>query len=437
MIASLPPKLRPAVSPYTGIIHNVEECLCAACEPSIFRAACELGAGEGLLGSDLDHLSGVGGMGRSRSAAASAAVGEALERYSATYVPVARLVAASAAELGEAAVRPERFALFSEGQHRIRGFPFQRFEERTRVYWVEGREIRTGRCAYLPAELVFLGRARPDDAVPIGYATSSGLACHEEVDTAVERALLELLKRDAFMLVWANRLSLPLLDGRGCPSIERDEAVFSAAGLRYAAVDLSVFHRLPTVLGVVRAPEGFAGSVGVGAAAAPTIELAWWKALAEAFATRAAGAKLALIADGAESPDLGRKLRSFEDHIRHYASHANARATSFLDASESRIPAAAIPPVEGASRSERLSALCQRVEAAGATAYAVDVTSPDVAELGLAVTRVLAPELCSLDVAHEARFLGGPRLYEAAARAGLRATPLGQQDVNPDPHPFP
>jgi ribosomal protein S12 methylthiotransferase accessory factor len=51
--------------------------------------------------------------------------------------------------------------------------------------------------------------------------------------------------------------------------------------------------------------------------------------------------------------------------------------------------------------------------------------------------KVVAPELCSLDVPHAARFLGGPRLYRAAYELGLRRTPLTEDDVNPEPHPFP
>jgi ribosomal protein S12 methylthiotransferase accessory factor len=434
VIASLPPKLRPAVSPYTGIIRSVEECLAAASEPPIFRAFCQLGAGEAVLGSRLDHVFGVGGTGRTRAAAATAAVGEALERYSASYVPVRRLVSATARELGEDAVSPGRFAFFSDRQHRASSFPFRRFDERSEVFWIEGREIRTAKPAYLPAELVFLGAVRAEGVAPIAYATSSGLACAEELESAVERALLELLERDAFMVVWANRLSLPLLDWAGCASIEADEAMFARAGLRYAAVDLSAFHRVPTVLGVVRAPVCFAGAVGVGAAAATTIEEAWWKAVAEAFATRAAGAKLALLAGEAVK---GAAIRSFEGHIRHYAAHANAGATTFLDAGQHRSPASAILPLEGAGIHARLAALCRRVEEAGSNAYAVDVTSPDVADLGLTVARVIAPELCSLDVRHDARFLGGRRLYEAATRAGFRRAHLREQDVNPDPHPFP
>ena len=97
------------------------------------------------------------------------------------------------------------------------------------------------------------------------------------------------------------------------------------------------------------------------------------------------------------------------------------------------MPTGSVAPLGG----DQVEELCERVAAAGSSAYAVDVTSPDVAELGLTVTKVVAPELCALDVAHAARFLGGRRIYEAAAAAGLRDAPLAEADVNPDPHPFP
>jgi ribosomal protein S12 methylthiotransferase accessory factor len=435
MIETLPPGLRRAVSPYTGIVRSVEECLAATADPALFQAACEVGTERGLLGASLDHLSGIGGSGRTRGEAAAAAVGEAIERYSATYVPRDRIVVARARELA-GAVEPERFALFSDRQCSLPGFPYRRFTAATPVAWVEGWELPGGDPAWLPAELVFLGPMPVQAGRPVGYATSSGLSCRESAEDALLSGLLEVLERDAFMITWANRLSLPQIDTSRSPQIEPAlQAPFERTGLRYAAIDLSVFHALPVVLGVVRAPAGFAGAIGVGAAAASTIERAWWKALSEAFASRSAGAKLALL-----TPDdaaRGGEVLTFEDHIRRYAGHEHAPATAFLDASPARTPAAAVPELEGTGPGEWIEALCRRVEAAGATAYAVDVTSPDVAPLGLTVMRVVAPELCRLDVAHTARFLGGRRLYEAAAALGLRDGILREVDVNPDPHPFP
>jgi ribosomal protein S12 methylthiotransferase accessory factor len=434
---ALTPRLRRAYSPYTGIVRSLEECLHVPSEPPLFRAACEVGRGRALLGGTLDHVTGIGGAGTTRAEAAAAAVGEALERYSLTYVAPDRLVVATADEL-EGAVDPERFALFSRRQYAIDAFPFVPFRRDTRIAWVAGWRVSDDARAWLPAELVFLGDATPDGCAHIGYATSSGAACAETVDEALERGLAELLERDAFMIVWANGLSLPVLDWSGDDVLtEIDRCVFSPTGLRYAAVDLSVFHGLPSVLGVVRAPQLESGALGVGAGTAPGVARAWWKALSEGFACRAAGPKLALLRPDRNYGARGAGVAGFEDHIQYYADRKRAQATAFLDASAHRVPTTELPPLEGETPAARVLELCDRVRRAGSDAYAVDVTSTDVRELGLVVTKVTAPELCALEVPHGARFLGGRRLYEAAAALGLREGTLAEDDVNPEPHPFP
>jgi ribosomal protein S12 methylthiotransferase accessory factor len=434
---ALPESLRRAVSPYTGIVRSLEECLHSSSDPPHFRASCEVGRGHGLLGASLEHLSGIGGAGLTRSEAAAAAVGEALERYSASFVPQNRLVLASARELGEAAVAPKRFALFSARQHARAGFPFVPFTAETRVPWIEGWSLPDRRPAWLPAELVFLADPVPAGGDRIGHATSSGMACAPRPEDALARGLSEVLERDAFMIVWANRLTLPRLDWTADERISAlDRTLFAPVGLHYRAIDLSVFHRLPSVLGVVRAPAGCAGALGVGAGTATTVERAWWKALSEAFAARAAAVKLALLHDR-EPARGGRDVVSFEDHIRYYEDSARAAGAAFLDASSDFVPAAAVPQLGGETPAEQVWELCNRVAAAGSSAYAVDVTSPDVRELDLTVVKVLAPELCPLDVVHAARFLGGRRLYETARELGLRSRSLRERDVNPEPHPFP
>jgi ribosomal protein S12 methylthiotransferase accessory factor len=344
---------------------------------------------------------------------------------------------ASARELGADAVEPERFALFSAGQYEQPGFGFRPFTAETRVAWVAGRSLPDGRDAWLPAELVFLGDAAVDPASRIAYSTSSGMACAERLDDALVRGLCEVLERDAFMIAWANRLSLPRLDWSADAAITAlDQRLFAPVGLAYAAIDLSAFHCLPSVLAVVRGSLGRPGALGVGAGTAPTVERAWWKALSEAFAARAAGAKLELLGGG-ELGERGAAVASFEDHIRYFADETRARAASFLDASTDQVSVAAVPPLEGRSAREEVAALCARVAAGRSSAYAVDVTSPDVRDLGLTVVKVIAPELCMLDVVHAARFLGGRRLYDAAFELGLRAEPLVPECVNPEPHPFP
>jgi ribosomal protein S12 methylthiotransferase accessory factor len=430
------PRLRSFVSPLTGVVRSLSETLAAPGELRLVSIGCELADGGPTIGTRLESYTGSEHW--SRAAAEAAAIGEALERYSGSYVPGGRVVVASAAELGADAVDPGSFALFSDEQHARPGFPFRPFRRDTLVGWVEGFSVPDGQRAFLPAQLVFMPwEPRGQDEVRVGHATSSGLACAATLEEAILTGLLEVVERDAFMLAWHNRLSLPLLDWANDDYIVRlDRRYFAPSGLRYSAVDLSVFLDVPTVLGVVRGPPGCLGALGVGAASAPRLADAWRKALAEAFSVRRWVADRAL-----EEPEhLGRPagtIQTFDDHTLYYADEARARRASFLDASVERRAVAEVEPLEGDDVLELIEALCARLVARGAEAYAVDVTSPDVAAAGLSVVHVLVPTLCQLDVVDGARFLGGRRLYEAAFEAGLVPRRLEPRDLNPDPHPFP
>jgi ribosomal protein S12 methylthiotransferase accessory factor len=382
---------------------------------------------------------GTGGTGASWSEAAVAAIGEAVERYSGAFVPEERVVLASARELGPAAVPPERFALFAAWQYAKAGFPFRRFTRDTVVGWVQGFALPDGDEAYLPAQLVYLGdpRGRPGET-PIGYATSNGLACGPTLEEAVLSALLEAVERDAFMLAWYGSLSLPQLDWASDPDLSAyDERTFRPTGLRYAAIDLSVFLDVPVVLAVVRNAGSEPSPLAVGAGCAPSVGAAWKKALSEAFAVRAWARSLVL-----EQPDRrfrpdGADVRTFADHVHFYADAERARAGTFLDAATERRSVREIPSLEGPDVAALVRATCDRLARSGERAYAVDVTSPDIADAGLNVAKVLAPGLCQLDVSHSWRYLGGDRLVHAAHRLGLRHRPLAASEVNPFPHPFP
>jgi ribosomal protein S12 methylthiotransferase accessory factor len=430
------PRLRTFVSPYTGVVRTLGELLVPPGEHRLVSIGCQLADGRPTVGEQLDGHAGSEHV--RRDAAEAAALGEALERYSGSYVPEHRLVAGSAAELGERAVDPRRFALFSGEQYAAPGFPYRPFTADTVVSWVDGFALPGGEPALLPAQLVYMPwRRRAPGEIPIAHTTSSGLACGPTLEEAVLAGLLELVERDAFMLVWSNRLSLPLLSWEEDPELVRlDARYFAPAGLRYSAVDLSVFLGVPTVLGVVHGPPGELGALGVGAASAPAVAQAWRKALAEAFSVQRWVRDMALEEPG-RLDDRAEDIGSFDAHTLYYATEERARRAAFLDASGERRAAGDVVPLEGDDVLALVEAVTQRLAARGVSAYAVDVTSPDLAAADLHVVHVVAPELCALDVVEGARFLGGRRMYEAAHEAGLVPRPLAPEELNRDPHPFP
>ena len=403
--------LADVVSPYVGLVTEVDELLPSPDDARHFHVVAAPVDPSFTLGRRGGRPGQPGSAyGCDRGRASAAAVGEAVERYSAAYIPDESLVVATARELGPSAPAPESFALFAPEQHASAGFPFVPFTADTRLSWVRGTRLADGADAWLPAQLVYLG---PVDHEPmIAYSTSNGLAAGPNRGSALSAALLELVERDAFMLAWNTRRSFPLLDwehsSRFCAYQRR---YLAPARARLSAVDLSSVHDVPVVLALVR---GRPGALVVGAGAASTVEEAWIKAVTEAYAVRKAARERVLA--GLEPPA---EVVDFQDHIAFYAYEESACRAAFLDESAERRAPESVPPVGGD--------LAAHLAARGIDTYAVDVTSPDVREAGLCVMRAIAPRLIPLDVRHDARFLGGDRL-----RAACRFS-----ELNPDPHPFP
>jgi len=421
-----PAELETLVSPYTGVVSGVSEFLRGPAEPRHRSFGARLARGSSVLHRDVDEVSG--------GATRAAAIAEAAERYSACFLPADGIRVCAAREL-PGAVDPSRFALFHESQHARPDFPFARFCADTVTTWTRGVDLVSGAEAWLPAQLVFL----PPEPVewPIAYATSSGLAAAATEADAVLAGLLELIERDAFMLAWTNRLSLPLLDWHDDPEIAAiDRRLFAPTRLRYSAVDAGVFFGIPAVIGVVHGPGDELGALGVGAACAPTVAEAFRKALSEAFSVRE-HVRDSLVEAPESIPAAADDVVTFEDHMRFYGTAERARLAAFLDGSPERRRTRAVAPLPGRDAAARIRQVLRRLAGRGLSAYALDLTAPDIRSAGLHVARVVCPELCPLDVIHRARFLGGERLYRAAYEAGLVRRPLALEDLNPAPHPFP
>jgi ribosomal protein S12 methylthiotransferase accessory factor len=239
------------------------------------------------------------------------------------------------------------------------------------------------------------------------------------------------------MIAWKCRLSLPRLDWSEDAALgELDRTFFAATGLRVSVLDASGLLDLPVAISVLHGPQRSGAALAVGAAAAATVGEAWLKAVAESFGVYRWLRQRAL--EERERPSVEPEaIESFDDHMLFYATDERAELAGFLDRSPERRPTAAVAPLEGSTPRAQIEALVSRLGRYGSSAYAVDVTSPDVRELGVSVARVIAPELCALDASHRARHLGGDRLRTAAHEAGLAEAPTGIADLNPWPHPFP
>jgi ribosomal protein S12 methylthiotransferase accessory factor len=105
------------------------------------------------------------------------------------------------------AITPESIVAFHSEQYASPNFPFSPFDTENMYEWKEAANIMTGETCYVLADCIYF----PYYPKYPRYASanSSGAAAYPTKTGAIERGVLELVERDAFMIVWLNRLVMP------------------------------------------------------------------------------------------------------------------------------------------------------------------------------------------------------------------------------------
>lgn len=398
-------------------------------------------------------------------AARRAAIGEAVERYCGNFVPRTLRKASwkELADAGEEAIDPTHLALYSERQHAMRGFPFERFTRELPVFWVAGRNLTTGADAWVPASLVY-----PNYLVDAlahepktHFVNLAGIATGVGREDAERSALEEVIERDAVTIWWMSGGPPKLLDLASEPAVVAAMAPARRVDSRPLAYQLFAIENVfgvPVMGALMRDPKHDLVTIGI--ACRPDPAAACLKALAEAVHLRGYSREM-LEPEGRiwqmmESGVLDQRVyktyrrdRRYADDYRkdwhdvvdlgcHAQLYLDERMQVHLERFDRDVAPRPISAVQGLSDEEQQDlrhAYLRRLEGEGLEAYSVDVTTADVASVGLTVVRVVVPGLYGNAPAAFPP-LGGRRLYEDPVRLGWFAQPIEEDDVvlAPIPH---
>jgi len=351
-----------------------------------------------------------------------AAVGEAIERYSAARYRPADLRRAARDELSEDVLDPRQIGLYEDAQYATPGFPFARFDSGRPMVWARGCWLDTGLPVWVPALLAYRNfRVRHKEN--FCQVTTNGLAAGIDFDDAAMRALLELVERDAFMVTWlARRPGRRLLvDDSLDPGTREVLRQLRALGTDTELFLLDAGVRIPVVacvgLGDGRRWPGV--HVGLGAHLDPLTAVR--KAIFELAHTGPYISRL--ISEGTHRiPRTPKQVRTPVDHPLYYAPATRARTIAFLNKAPG--PPVSLSELE-AAKYLSLTECVRRLTEVGARVAAVDVTSPDVAGSPFRVVRALGVNLQPIDFGFDRRRRICQRL-ESMLTCG----------VNPHPHPL-
>lgn len=333
------------------------------------------------------------GKGLTVSGAVLSAVGEAIERYSASLPDSGRIIWERPEDLDCEFMDPRAGAFYIDAQYERDDFPYVRFDPSIRHPWVLGKWLSNGAPVWVPAVFAFLSfTLRPEHLICQG--TSNGLAASTTEEDAGLRATLELVERDAFMAAWltATRGRRVELDDTLDPLLR---CVLDGIDALGAAVEVYI---LPTsvcgttvlCLGLGDGDRYPGATIGLGA------DLDARSALRQA-----------ILELGQTGPYLRRLMRSnalpipddpssVSEMLQHAAYYfPRERATVFNRLRNGDAPLALRDLAEGVAKRSLVNCASE-LDAAGVRVALVNVTSADVATGPFSVVRAVSPDLQSL-----------------------------------------
>ena len=329
------------------------------------------------------------GKGLTISGAVLSAVGEAIERYSASVVDPNRIVWKHPDELEGEFLDPRDCGLYSDAQYQRADFPYVRFDPNIAHPWVLGNWLNNGKPVWVSAIFVFLSIELLQEQV-IAQGTSNGLAASTDKDDAALRAVLELVERDAFMTTWltaypTQRLQLDdTLDPLLRTVLEGIEAL--GGTIEVYQLPASVVGTTVLCLALGDGDQYPGVTFGLGCDLDPRAALR--QAVLELGQTGPYLRRMmrSKVLTAAENPA---GVRAMLDHAAYYFPKERATAFDRLRSENSTVNLRDLNAVEKRSLKDCAAAL----DEAGVRMALVDVTSADVATGPFRVMRAISPDL--------------------------------------------
>lgn len=361
-----------------------------------------------------------GGRGHLPGEAYQCAVGEAVERYALSICDPDTLVKATVGALKTDAWPVENFTFFLDAQYDEPGFPFQKPTDKDTLQWVEGYDVTTDRPVFIPASLVYVPYRRHTDEPALSYQMSPGTGCHTSWAKAATNAILELIERDAFTILWEAGAAFPKADPS--PAL-RDMLAFLPDYIEHGVYDITTDVGVPTALVTLSWRHMDTVAENAGRSAMNTMGLTYGIACKKTPGDAQASAFREAITSWISAVVVAQAERMPKDALyRHIVEHPDYRwhmlwsalgyaseDMAFLDQATAQ---SAAPP-------DTMRPLGDLLRRSGMQVVLVDITPPDIADLGLFVARAVSCSLVRPSLGRHGRHLRNGRFVSVPRKLSL------------------
>ena len=361
------------------------------------------------------------------------AVAEAAERYATIAFSADDSIVASAKQLGSSAIDLSRIPRCSPREYSDPKCPLRPADLNAPIRWIRGYSLVNERETFVPVVMTHL-HVPPTAAERFWLPISTGVAAHTDLAAAILAAACEVIERDALALTWLLRLPLPqiVLPSAAPEPIAQLQRRLEEGRQQCYLFDATTDIGVPTVLLVQLLTGHPTMDVFVTCATAVDSVVAGSKAIKEAATSYRVMSKERPIPESVfDFCDLtnGADYYGRGGHRSDFDFLLKSTQTTSLEAMNSARPIGA--HIRSADALKQLIAYFRQREM---ELVVVDLTTDELRDVGLWVTRVVIPDLVPISFVYRARYLGTPRIYEHAARFGL--VDLSEDKINPGPMPF-
>ncbi len=322
-------------------------------------------------------------------------------------------------------VSPEVFVAFHPEQYESSHFPFFPFDPETEYEWKEAVDLTTGTQRFVLADCIYF--PYHPEYPRYASANSSGAAAYPTRSGAVERAVLELIERDAFMIVWLNRLVMPTVQVESLPTDVRERiGKLEETGFEVIVKDLTL-DLAPVVLVFVQNEELHYTNCSASSSFNPLEALD--RALMEVES-----AVYCRLAFGSSEPILPEDVRMTQDHGRLYEQEAFFHRADFLKEHMLLKDFGEIGVAHCSSWEGLLRILSEQQR----SVFVVDLEVPEVdgKKPTLHKVKAFVTGLVPISFGYGEEPCGMQRIYDVPVALGFCSERLRYGELNTFPHPY-
>lgn len=357
------------------------------------------------------------------------AICEGLERYCALMRPTDGIIRSTARELRDTALDLRRLPRCSAAE-RTRAIPDNRLlhpDPDRPMDWISGHSLTRGKKLMIPITAVYLGLPLAL-AEHVLFPISTGFAAGTSYEQAIVAALCEVVERDSLALWWLHQLPFPRvdIDGSWRTAHDRLRECQHKSGIHTTLFDLTTDVGIP-VIGVVQTSEIHSPHVVTMAACRPRVADAALRVIEEVESLRVALSHSTVPVD--RQAIVRGEPHPAESFGLLYAGPDGPARFSFALRAET---SSRLPPDR--PEASRLDGFVSMLRSLDMEVIVVDVTLPEVRDVGIVVVKVLVPELMPFTFSHDIRYLAHPRLTSAPESLGYGKRT--ETTVTSDPIPY-